>query len=144
MITMGNDKATFKTNPIGIRMCYLSTSVDGRTWESYPKPLLTPPPGTDQITPGCYLSWKNRNFVIATANLIEGTWNPVSNFYLYELDEKLQNPKLQGVLLDRGVIAPEHRRLSSPCILEEDGKIYMFFTIGKRCNEKPGYAVAEP
>ena len=143
MITMGNDRETFKTNPVGIRMCYLSTSVDGRTWESDPKPLLTPPPGTDQITPGCYFRWKNRNFIIATANLIGGTRDPISNFYLYELDEKLQNPKLQGVLLDRGIVAPEHRRLSSPAILEEDGKLYMFFTVGKRCNEKPAYAVAE-
>ena len=143
MITMGNDRETFKINPVGIRMCYLSTSVDGRVWESDPEPLLTPPPGTDQITPGCYLRWNNRNFIIATANLIGGTWDPISNFYLYELDAKLQNPKLQGVLLDRGVVAPEHRRLSSPCILIEDGKIHMFFTIGKRCNEKPAYAVAE-
>jgi len=144
MITMGNDRATFQTNPIGIRMCYLSTSIDGRTWESDPKPLLTPPPGTDQISPGCYFRWNDRNFLIATANLTGTAFNPISNFYLYELDENLQNPKLQGVLLDRGVVVPEHRRLSSPCLLEEDGKIHMFFTVGKRCNEKPGYAVAEP
>ena len=144
MISMGNDRETFKDHPAGIRKCYLSTSIDARTWESDPKPLLSPPPGTDQITPGCYLRWNNRNFIIATANLIGSMWDPVSNFYLYELDEKLQNPKLQGVLLDRGIVVPEHRRLSSPVILEEDGKLYMFFTVGKRCNEKPAYAVAEP
>jgi hypothetical protein len=47
-------------------------------------------------------------------------------------------------LFDRGVIAPENRRFSSPCFLEENGKIYMFFTVGKRCNERVGLAIATP
>ena len=88
MIFMGNDKATFQTNPIGTRMCYLATSIDGRTWESGPSPLLTPPPGTDQISPGCYLRWKNRNFIIASANLLGTNFDPVTNLYLYELGRK--------------------------------------------------------
>jgi len=140
MFTMGTHN---RTNPVGTREIYLSTSVDGRTWKSNPEPLLPFPPGTDQMGPGCYLHWENRHFLIMMANLTGTDYQPVSNIYLYEVDEKLQNPRLQGVLLDRGVLDPEHSRFSSPGILVEDGKIHLFFTIGGRLNEKAGYAVAK-
>jgi len=140
MFTMGTHN---RISPVGTREIFLATSVDGRTWNPNPEPLLPFPPGTDQMGPGGYLNWDNRHFLIMMANLSDGGYNPISNIYLYEVDEKLQNPKLQGVLLDRGVLAPEHERFSSPDILVYDGKIHLFFTIGGRLNEKAGYAVAD-
>ena len=126
-------------------MVYLATSVDGRTWAPSTTPLIPLPPGTGVGGPACYLRWDNRNFIITMGNLksVNNWWEPISNIYLYELDELLQNPKFQGVLLDRGVLAPEHQRFSTPCIFEEDEKIHMFFSVGKRLNEKMGYAVAD-
>jgi len=147
MLSGGVDRESFKINPPlpGYRN-YLSTSLDGHIWATSTIPITPLPPGTDQTGAACYLRWKNRNFIITMGNL--SGWDAkdnsalITNIYLFEVDERLQNAKFQGILLDRGVLAPEHSRFSSPCVLVEDNKIHLFFTAGKRLNEKAGYAVS--
>ena len=147
MLTGGTDRESFKINPPlpGYRN-YLSTSIDGRNWATSTIPISPLPPGVDQTGAACYLRWNNRNFIITMGNL--AGWDPIdnakliSNIYLHEVDDMFQNAKFRGILLDRGVLAPEHSRFSSPGVFVEDNKIHLFFTVGKRLNEKAGYAVA--
>lgn len=135
MIVMGNDHGT--------RNLYLACSPDGRAWIARQRPLVTPPPGNNQLGPGWLVSWRQRLFLIVFANLdTSPEYQPISDLHLYEVDEALSQVQYMGPLLDHTIAGPENRRLSDPCLLEEDDRWYLFLNIGRRLNQRIGLAVA--
>jgi len=60
-----------------------------------------------------------------------------------EIDSDLQKVGKPFVVCERTYFGDENQRFADPCIIEEDGKVYLFGAIGPRLNQVIGMAVGE-
>ncbi len=128
----------------GTRSIWQAWSSDGRYWEASPKPFITPPPGTDQMGPGWLFTWKGQNYLIAFANREDAElYNPISDLYLYSINEDFSEAECLGLLMDHKVAGTENYRINDPCILQTEEKIYLFVNVGRRLCQSIGLAVAD-
>ena len=135
MLLMGNDRGT--------RRIYLAWSKDGRKWDTRPTPVMDPPPGTDQVAGAVLLPWAGKLFLIAHANNSKANFNEGFDLYAAETDAALEQIKPLGKFFDRTLVSPTNPGVMSPCFLEDDGRLWMFFNIGPRLRNKIALAVTE-
>jgi hypothetical protein len=135
MLLMGNDRGT--------RRIYLAWSQDGRKWDTRPTPLMNPPPGTDQVAGAVLLPWAGKLLLIAHANNSKAKFNEGFDLYAAETDAALEQIKPLGKFFDRTLVSPSNPGVMSPCFLEDDGRLWMFFNIGPRLRNKIALAVTE-
>lgn len=131
-LVMGNHKGT--------RRIYLATSKDGRIWEPRQTPLVDPPPGTDQVSQAWYLPWQGKHYLIYHAH-----WSVqpmVADLHASEVDPAFDQAKHVGLFHDHKAAGPENVAQMSPCIVEKDGKLYLFTNIGPRLNQQIALATA--
>lgn len=137
MLLMGNDRGT--------RRIYLAWSKDGRKWETRPKPLMDPPPGTDQVAGSVLLPWAGKLYLIAHANnsKAKGGLNVGFDLYAAQVDAALETVAPLGRFFERTQVAPDNPGVMSPCFLQEGGRLFMFFNIGARLKNKIALAVSD-
>lgn len=135
MLLMGNNRGT--------RRIYLAWSKDGRKWETRPTPLMDPPPGTDQVAGAVLLPWAGKYYLIAHANNSKASFNEGYDLYAAETDAALEQVKPLGKFFERTLVPPNNPGVMSPCFLEDDGRLYMFFNIGPRLRNKIALALAQ-
>lgn len=135
MLLMGNDHDT--------RRIYLAWSKDGRKWETRPQPLMNPPPGTDQVAGAVLLTWAGRNYLIAHANNSQAAFNSGFDLYAAETDTALLAVSPARRFLDRTFVNATNPAVMSPCFLEDSGRLYLFFNIGPRLQNKIALAVCD-
>lgn len=133
-LLMGNNRGT--------RRIYLAWSKDGRRWESRPKALLSPPDGTNQVAQAWLLPWRGKQYLVYHAHQTADF--QVADLHINEVDANLETVAHRGVLYDHTTGGPDNVAQMSPCLIEEDGKLYMFTNIGPRLHQKIALAVAEP
>ena len=135
---------TFMANERGTRKVFLACSPEGESWHVRREPLLAPPPGTDQMGPGWLFPFRERTLLIAFANRSDSCdiYDPLSDLYLYTVDDALHSATFHGMLMDHRVIAPDNARISDPCLLLEEKTLYLFINVGRRLNQRIGLAVA--
>lgn len=136
MLLMGNN--------YGTRSVYMAWSSDGRRWDACEKPLITPPPGTDQMGPGALFTWHGKKYIIAFANREDAEmYNPISDLYLYDINEDFSDAECRGLLMDHTVAGENNCRINDPCLLQTEEKLYLFVNVGRRLNQSIGLAVAD-
>ena len=135
MLLMGNDRGT--------RRIYLACSKDGRQWETRQAPLMNPPPGTDQVAGAVLLSRGERHYLIAHANDSKANFNQGFDLYVAETDAALEQTKHLGKFLDHTFVSPTNTAVMSPCFIEDDGRLCLFFNIGPRLLNKIALAISE-
>ena len=134
MFLMGNNQGT--------RNIYRAESNDGREWRADPEAFISPPPGYGQMGPGSLLEWKGVPHLICFGNLSGGEeFEPVSDLLFYRLTPDLRRADYRGVLMPHSAGGPGNLRINDPCLLEEDGKLYLFVNVGRRLQQKIGLAV---
>ncbi len=136
MLLMGNNRET--------RRIYLALSKDGRKWEARRTPLLDPPPGTDQVAGAWYLPWRGRHYLISHANRTSDpkAFNVDFNLYASEVDPAFEHARHLGRFFDCAAVSPTNAAVMSPCFIAEGNKLYLFYNIGPRLNQKIALATA--
>jgi len=132
-LLMGNNRGT--------RRIYLAWSKDGRRWEPRQTPLVDPPPGTAQVAQAWFLPWQGKHYLIYHAH-----WavNPlIVDLHVSEVDPALEQSKYLGLFYDHASAGPGNVAQMSPCIVEGQGKLYLFTNIGPRLNQKIALATAD-
>ncbi|MBI5387183.1 MAG: hypothetical protein HZA90_21145 [Verrucomicrobia bacterium] len=135
MLLMGNDAGT--------RRIYLAWSKDGRKWETRRTPLMDPPPDTDQVAGAVYLPWGGRHYLVAHANDSQANFNEGFDLYLAETDAAFERVRHLGKFFARTTVSPTNPAVMSPCFIEDDGRLCLFFNIGPRLRNKIALALAE-
>lgn len=128
MLLMGNNA--------GIRRIYLAWSQDGRTWESRRTPVVNPPPGTDQVAGAVYLPRGGRHYLIFHANNSKVAFNQGYDLYVAETDVAFEEVTHLGKFIERSFVSATNPAIMSPCILEDEAGLSLFFNVGPRLQNK--------
>lgn len=131
-LVMGNNKGT--------RRIYMATSKDGRTWEARQEALVDPPAGTDQVSGIWFMPWKGKNYLVYHAHWT--VQQMVVDLHASEVDPAFTKAKYVGLLYDHKEAGLDNVAQMSPCMIEENGKLYLFVNIGPRLNQKISLAIA--
>ena len=122
------------------RKVFLATSKDGRTWEPRKEPVVAPPPGTCQIAGNWYLPWNGKHYII-----YHGHWTvniTVADLLVSEVDPTFEHSKFVGLLVDHKAAGTWNEAAMSPCMFQENGKLYLYYNIGPRLHQKIALAIA--
>ncbi|MCX7047726.1 MAG: hypothetical protein NTX50_19850 [Candidatus Sumerlaeota bacterium] len=133
MLLMGNNKNT--------RRIYMATSKDGRKWEPRQEPLISPPPGCGQVAQAWYLPWRGKHYLIYHAH--PGTQVQCADLHISEVDPSFEKATYIGLYYSRAAVSPKNEAQMSPCLIEENGKLYLYTNIGPRLNQKIAVASSE-
>jgi hypothetical protein len=136
MLLMGNKNNT--------RNIYLAWSNDGRKWETQRAPLLRPPAGTDQIAGAIHLLVHGKHYLIFHAHNSGGKMNEGYDLYAVETDTNLIPLATPFKYIDRTFVSPTNSAVMSPFILEDAGKLYMYFNMGPRLQNQIALGIATP
>lgn len=136
MLLMGNDHGT--------RRIYLAWSKDGRKWEARARPVMNPPPGTDQIAGAVLLSWAGKDHLIAHANNSKAAFNAGFDLYAAETDPTFEHVTAPVRFIDHTFVSADNPGLMSPCFIEDAGRLCLFFNIGPRLQNKIALAIYDP
>lgn len=60
-----------------------------------------------------------------------------------EIDSALRKVGAPFTVCDRTFFGESNQRLADPCIIEEDGMVYLFGAIGPRLNQRIGVAAGK-
>ncbi|HTG44721.1 MAG TPA: hypothetical protein VK633_09330 [Verrucomicrobiae bacterium] len=134
----------FLGNRRGTRLVYLAWSKNGREWQTRKTPVLNLAPGTTQIANAIYFPWKGRHYLIFHGHSNATNLNIDVDFYAAETDPAFERITHLGKFMDRRFVSPDNPALMAPFILEEGGKYYLYFNIGKRLNNQIALAIATP
>jgi hypothetical protein len=132
MLLMGNNEGT--------RRIYVAWSKDGRRWESRREALLDPPEGTGQVAQAWYFPRRGKEYLIYHAHLEPRA--EIADIRISEVDSRFERTKYVGVLHSHTTV-PDNVAQMSPCLIEENGKLYLFTNIGPRLRQKIALAVAD-
>lgn len=128
----------------GTRSVWQAWSADGRRWEALPTPLITPPPGTNQMGPGWLFSWEGQDYLIAFANRDDTPlYEPISDLYLYAVRPDYSGVDFCGLLMDHTEAGPDNFRINDPCLLQTPERWYLFVNMGRRLRQSIALAVAD-
>lgn len=125
----------------GTRHVFLAWSKDGRAWEPRPQPLLSPPPGTNQVAMAWLLPWRGRLYLVYHAHLT-ADFNLV-DLHVSEVDPALERTEYLGLFYSHTTAGAGNVCQSAPCFAEDGRKLYLFSNIGPRLHNKIALAVAE-
>jgi hypothetical protein len=125
------------------RKIFLARSPDGRAWTAQAEPFFEAPAdaGARPQTSGPWLwQWRDRFFVLAHADFPdEGLYS----VYAMETDARLSGARYAGKLLRASGKPPEFARVAAPALIEEGGRLYLFYEAGARSRTAIRMAVAE-
>lgn len=120
----------------GERKIFLARSNDAREWEADPDPVFeAPDPERPQTSSPWLWHWNDRIFVLAHAPYSDGTYG----VFAMETDADLASFRYAGKVF---MSTENEPRVAAPALVEEDGKIYLFYEGGTRLNSTIGLAVA--
>jgi hypothetical protein len=129
MLLMGNNGGT--------RKIYLAWSKDGRQWEARRDPLIEPQEKSGQLAQAWLFPWRGKLYMFYHDYSTKAT-----DLHISEVDPALENVKYIGMFYDRRASGPDNVAQMSPCLVEENGKLYLFTNIGPRLNQTIALAVA--
>ena len=135
MLVMGNHKNT--------RNIYLAWSKDGRHWQAQPDPIIRPPAGTDQVAGAICLPWKGKHYVIFHGHDSAVKANDGFDLFAAETSPTFDLIGTPFKYIDRTFVSPTNVAVMSPSILNESGKLYLYFNVGPRLNNQIALAVAD-
>jgi hypothetical protein len=133
--------ATVMGNLGGTRHVFLASSQDGRIWEPRPEPLLSPPPGTNQVAMAWLLPWQGKFCLVYHAH--QTTDFSIVDLHVSAVDPALERTEYLGIFHSHTTAGSDNVCQSAPCFVEDDGKLYLFSNIGPRLHNKIALAVAE-
>lgn len=133
MLLMGNQSGT--------RRIFLAWSRDGRKWETQPKPIVDPPPGTDQVAGAVYLNRGGKHYLIFHANNSKLAFNDGYDLYVAETDRAFSKIHHLGKFMERTFVSPENPAVMSPFLFQDEGKLAVFFNVGARLRNKIALAI---
>lgn len=128
-LVMGNNKGT--------RKIYLAWSKDGRSWETRSEPLIEPKDKSGQLAQAWLLPWCGKLYMIYHDYNAKGT-----DLHVSVVDPALEHVKYIGIFYDHRTAGQENVAQMSPCLIEENGKLYLFTNIGPRLKQKIALAIA--
>ena len=133
---MANDEAAI----------FAAWSPDGRSWATVPEPLVRAGRGNSVCAP-----WLarigDRDILLCHADRPMGAggnrFDPHTDIVAYEMTAELSHAEWIGPLLTREAISPDNARASDPCLVEHDGRFWLFHTIGRRLNQRIAVSTAD-
>lgn len=129
----------FMGNNDGTRRIYAAWSRDGKYFEPQPKPLISPPPGTGvtQVGAPWYFPFEGRNLVIFHGDKTSPDLKDLStDLYAVDVGANFDREDHIGLFYRREEAGPDNRRVSDPCLAFEDGKCWLFMSIGGRLDQR--------
>jgi hypothetical protein len=81
--------------------------------------------------------------VVGFDGRIANTPGKLFMYYVAETDAALEQCKHLGKFLDHTLISPTNPAVMSPCFIEDDGRLCLFFNIGPRLRNKIALAISE-
>ena len=129
----------FMGNNGGTRRIYAAWSRDGRSFEAQSTPLINPPPNTavTQVGAPWYLCQDERNLVLFHGDKTDSKLSDViTDLYLADVGPDFTEEKHLGMIYRREIVSVDNRRVSDPCLVEEDDKQWLFMSIGSRLHQK--------
>jgi hypothetical protein len=130
MLLMGNNAGT--------RKIYLAWSKDGRAWATQRPPFMSPEKKTGQLAQAWLLPWQGKFYLVYHDYDPKGT-----DLHISEVDPEFTKTRYLGIFYDHTSASPDNTAQMSPCIMEEDNKLYLFTNIGPRLHQKIALAIAE-
>lgn len=125
---------------------YTAWSIDGCKWETVQEALINAAPERGVCAP--WLTEINgRDILLYHEDTPKenGIYHCdcVSDIKAYELNSKFTKANDLGVVFKHQSVADSNDRVSDPCIVEAEGKFWLFHTIGTRLNQKIAVATAK-
>jgi hypothetical protein len=128
-------------NNAGTRRIYLAWSADGRTWRTRRAPFLNPPPGTDQVAGAILVPRDGHEYLLFHANNSKLGLNQGYDLYAAETDAAFSRVTDLGKFMDHSVVSADNLAVMSPCLLEDEGRRYLFLNVGPRLKNQIALAV---
>ena len=128
----------FMGNNGGTRRIYAAWSRDGRTFEAQRTPLINPPPGTGvtQVGAPWYFPRNGRNTVIFHGDQTDAKLSDVTtDLYIADLGPDFTSEEHLGLFYRRQNMADDNKRASDPCLIEDEGRYWLFFSVGARLRQ---------
>ncbi|WP_166844705.1 DUF1349 domain-containing protein [Isoptericola sp. BMS4] len=119
-----------------IRRIMMSESVDGKSWEMRPDPVVVPDAETGRnVSGGNLLTWRGRHYI---------TYHGSSGVtYAREVDRTVTEIGPQRVLHRSSGIGDDVGRVAAPEFVTDRGRTYMFYESGDRLGATIAYATVE-
>jgi hypothetical protein len=130
MLFMGNNEGT--------RRIYAAWSHDGKNFEAQKAPLISPPPGTEvtQVGAPWLFAQNGRNLVIFHGDKTHPQLQDLtSDLYIADVGADFTCEEHLGLFYPREAVSPYNKRVSDPCLIEENGKYSLFVAIGGRLQQ---------
>ena len=135
----GPDPARDLLCPIGVAF-----SPDGRSWTARQEPMIMPRAGYNNLASPWLFPWRGKLYILYVANLASSPpYVPKSDILADEVDPEFTQTKYAGLVFSGKTIGPNNDRASDPCLIEEDGNLYLFMSNGTRLNQRIALAVAD-
>ena len=129
----------FMGNQQGRRKIFLARSPDARQWVPVPEPLFAAPDAKTPQTSAPWLwNWRGTWHVLAHAPYSDRPYA----IYAMETDPELSTFRYAGPVFRALAGEPDHGRVAAPCLIEEDGTLYLFYENGPRLHCKTSLATA--
>jgi regulation of enolase protein 1 (concanavalin A-like superfamily) len=115
------------------RRIRLATSADARTWRVDPEPLVSPGAAEGaNVSSADLWQWRGQYYVVYHASS--------GNVHARTVNPKLTKVGPSQVLHSPMPSAPDSGRSAAPQIVEEDGRLYLFYEAGSRLSATIAYA----
>ncbi|KKL86368.1 hypothetical protein LCGC14_1945430 [marine sediment metagenome] len=123
---------------------YLAWSRDARTWTTQKKPIIVPQEGSQFLASPRLLKWNKRLYVICgqTRPMPSKSGRYECDIVASEVDPTFSKVRYAGFFFPAREEEPDSSWVNSPCFVREDGKLYMFYDLGPRLNNRIALAVA--
>lgn len=125
---------------------YAGWSGNGRDWSFSPEPLIGHPPVPNAwfVCSPWFLRWDGQCYVVYHVDFSEArAEGPRTDIYLSEVSPDLGSARLVGTWCSADLFGHHNARVSDPCIVVDDGQLYLFLTIGERLRQTVALAIAK-
>ncbi len=124
---------------------FLAWSKDGRTWTTRRAPILVPEPPLAHLCAPWFCTRNGRHYIVCHADtpIATNKFEVMTDIVAFETDAAFSQVTFAEYLLKRQDAGTDNLRVSDPCFYSEDGKLYLYHTIGTRLNQRIALAVAD-
>ncbi len=125
---------------------YMAKSVDGRSWVPTTEPLLTLQSDHTLGAPYfCHIG--DRNVLLCHVDMRKKDCRDhldcQTDIRAYELDDDFSPANDLGVIFTHDSVNNDNDRVSDPCLIEANHRLYLFHTAGTRLRQKIALAIAQ-
>jgi hypothetical protein len=126
---------------------YGAWSDDGEKWDLCDEPIVSPSDcGADSFvcSPSVHVHEERVYLIYHLDEVTErAVGRNLTDVCAVEIDSELRKIGKPIVICKREFFGDENQRFADPCLIEEDGEVYLFGAIGPRLNQRIGCAVGE-